>query len=63
MQAEKTASNQSPGAFASSYLTNSRISISITAIAQLSFGDVLLVFSAPCKLRLLSGLEHGRTIP
>jgi CheY-like chemotaxis protein len=22
-----------------------------------------LVFNAPCKLRLLSGLEHGRTIP
>jgi hypothetical protein len=25
--------------------------------------DVLLVFGAPCQLRLLAGREHGRTIP
>ena len=25
--------------------------------------DVLLVFGAPCQLRLLAGQEHGRTIP
>jgi hypothetical protein len=24
---------------------------------------VLLVFGAPCQLRLLAGQEHGRTIP
>jgi len=24
---------------------------------------VLLVFDAPCQLRLLAGPEHGRTIP
>jgi hypothetical protein len=24
---------------------------------------VLLVFAAPCQLRLLAGPEHGRTIP
>src|SRR4030088_2441677 len=24
---------------------------------------VLLVFGAPCRLRLLAGQEHGRTIP
>jgi hypothetical protein len=24
---------------------------------------VLLVFGVPCQLRLLAGLEHGRTIP
>jgi hypothetical protein len=24
---------------------------------------VLLIFGAPCQLRLLAGLEHGRTIP
>jgi hypothetical protein len=24
---------------------------------------VLLVFGAPCQLRLLEGQEHGRTIP
>jgi hypothetical protein len=24
---------------------------------------VLLVFGAPCQLRLLAGPEHGRTIP
>jgi hypothetical protein len=24
---------------------------------------VLLVFGAPCQLRLLTGQEHGRTIP
>jgi hypothetical protein len=24
---------------------------------------VLLVFGAPCHLRLLAGREHGRTIP
>jgi hypothetical protein len=26
-------------------------------------GQVLLVFGAPCQLRLLAGQEHGRTIP
>jgi transposase len=40
---------------------------------QISTGDrtilgclrhsVLLVFGAPCQLRLLAGQEHGRTIP
>jgi hypothetical protein len=24
---------------------------------------VLLVFGAPCQLRMLAGQEHGRTIP
>jgi hypothetical protein len=32
------------------------------AIGYLRHG-VLLVFGAPCQLRLLAGQEHGRTIP
>jgi hypothetical protein len=37
----------------------------ITAIAVLGVRDMalLLVFGAPCQLRLLAGQEHGRTIP
>ena len=36
----------------------------ISAIALLSLCDgVLLDFGAPGQLRLLAGLEHGRTIP
>ena len=31
-------------------------------IGRLRHG-VLLVFGAPCQLRLLAGQEHGRTIP
>src|ERR1700738_4494595 len=41
------------------------ISMPITAIAVLGVlrHGVLLVFGAPCQLRLLAGQEHGRTIP
>jgi len=41
------------------------ISMPITAIAVLDVlrHGVLLVFGAPCQLRLLAGQEHGRTIP
>ena len=37
----------------------------ITAIAVFGYvrHGVLLVFGAPCQLRLLAGQEHGRTIP
>jgi hypothetical protein len=35
---------------------------SSSVIGYLRHG-VLLVFSAPCQLRLLAGQEHGRTIP
>ena len=41
------------------------ISIPTTAtvgVVRLGHG-VLLVFGAPCQLRLLAGQEHGRTIP
>jgi hypothetical protein len=38
------------------------ISMPATAIAVLSFEDIL-VFGAPCQRNLLAGQEHGRTIP
>src|SRR6266404_6512770 len=41
------------------------ISMPITAIRGIGYlrHGVLLVFGAPCQLRLLAGQEHGRTIP
>jgi len=40
----------------------SLLASAIRSIGCLRHG-VLLVFGAPCQLRLLAGQEHGRTIP